>query len=118
MNDEFEKCMPYDCLEVKEFKEFIKIGETIYDKENKKIKEAKFVEIYEYVSQNDVGFELDTLIDMVCTYVPSGVYYGYDEEREKYRSNKLEERWCQIKTLLKEEILEKEIYVLKNMRVE
>ena len=116
MNDEFEKYIPYDCSE--EFKEFIKKGKIIFDKETKKIKEAKFAEIYDYVWQNDVGFELDTLIDMVCTYVPSGVYYGYNEERQKYRSNKLEERWCQIKTLLKEEILEKEIYVLKNMRVE
>lgn len=84
----------------------------------KKIKEAKFTEIYDYVCKNDVGLELDTLIDMVCTYVPSGVYYGYNEERAKYRLNLLEETWCRIKTLLNEEILEKEIYVLKNMSEE
>lgn len=107
MNDEFEKYIPYDCPE--EVKKFIKKGEIILEKETKKIKEAKFVEIYDYVSQNDVGFELDTLIDMVCNYVYQGLYYGYNEERSKYRSNKLEEIWCRIKTLLKEEILEKEI---------
>lgn len=116
MNDEFEKNIPYDYPE--ELKKFIKKDKIIFDKETKKIKEAKFTEIYDYAYQNDVGFELDTLIDMVCTYVPRGVYYRYNEEREKYRSNKLEEIWCRIKTLLKEEILEKEIYVLKNMRFE
>ena len=77
----------------------------------KKIKDTTFQEIYEYVWQNDVGFAFDTLIDMICNYVPSGIYIGYNEEREEERSKRLEKRWQQVKTLINEEWLEKEIEI-------
>ena len=77
----------------------------------KKIKDTTFVEIYEYVWSHDEGYAFDTLIDMICTYVPSGIYTGYNEEREKERLRRLEKRWKQIKTLINEELLEKEIEV-------